>query len=332
MHYLHLAVALLLFCASCLAQQPLRVVGYVTSWSQGMPDTRGLTTINYAFAHVSDTFDGVRIDRPQRLDSIAALRKSAPGLEVLLSVGGWGSGRFSEMAADSLKRLSFARACREIVDRYDLNGIDIDWEYPGSSASGISSSPADKANYNLLMRDLRQALGNDRLLTLAAPADASFYDFPGLLPYVDFINIMAYDLNRPPYHHAALFRSPLSGSLTADEGIHAHIAQGVPAGKLILGVPFYGHGKPGVFPDFVDFRDIAPSKGMKVKYDREACVPYIVDRNGDMVMTYENQRSLARKCRYVLDNSLGGVMFWDYAGDTPDHRLLRTISRSLPTP
>ncbi len=329
---LKVILASFLVCLTCGAKPTHRVVGYVTSWSQGMPETDILTTINYAFAHVNDTFDGIRIDNPSRLDSIASLKRSAPGLEVLLSVGGWGSGGFSEMASDSLKRKSFAEACRNLVDRLGLDGIDIDWEYPGSSAAGISSSRADKNNFSLLMRDLRQALGEDNLLTMAAPATVGFYEFRDVIPYVDFINVMAYDLNRPPYHHSSLFRSRLSGDMTADEGIRAHLAAGIPSGKLILGVPFYGHGKKGVFPDFVDFSDIRPEKKMKEEYDKIACVPYIVDKEGKMVMTFENERSIARKCRYVLENGLGGIMFWEYGGDAPDHSLLRAIGKHLMTP
>lgn len=306
-----------------------RVVGYVTSWSEVVPDPESMTTINYAFGHVSESFDSVRIDNAPRLRQMADLKKSNPELEVLLSIGGWGSGRFSEMAADSVCRRSFARVCRGMVDEYGLDGIDIDWEYPGSGVAGISCSRNDKSNYSLLMRDLREALGDDKLLTLASPATVGFYEFRDILPYVDFINVMAYDLNRPPYHHAALYRSRLSGDMTADEGIRAHISGGVPPGKLILGVPFYGHGDKKMFNDFVDFTDVKPGKKMREEYDKIACAPYIVDKDGRMVLTFENERSIARKCRYVNEKGLGGIMFWEYAGDSDDHRLLKAISTSL---
>ena len=228
---------------SAKAADGKRIVGYVTSWGKTLPDPKLLTNINYAFGHVTDSFDGVRIDNPGRLRSVVDLKKKNKKLQVQLSVGGWGSGNFSEMAADPEKRKAFAKDCKRVVDEYGLDGIDIDWEYPGSSAAGISSSKADIANYNLLMKDLREVLGPKALLTLASPATVGFYEFKPMMPYVDFINVMAYDLNRPPYHHSSLFRSPLSGDMTADEGIRAHISGGVPAEKLVLGVPFYGHGE-----------------------------------------------------------------------------------------
>lgn len=306
-----------------------RIVGYVTSWSDVMPDPKSMTNINYAFGHVKETFDGVRIDNENRLRQIVDLKKKNKNLEVQLSIGGWGSGNFSEMAADSDKRKAFAEDCRRVVDEYGLDGIDIDWEYPGSSAAGISSSPADKANYTLLMKDLRKALGNDKLLTLASPATVSFYEFKPIMPYVDFVNIMAYDLNRPPYHHSALFRSDLSGDMTADEGVRAHIEAGVPAEKIILGVPFYGHGKKGEFPDFIDYRNIKVSEGLKEMYDEVACMPYLVNESGEMVICFDNPESLKKKCEYINQYGLGGVMFWDYAGDTDKGDLRKALKNHL---
>lgn len=306
-----------------------RVVGYVTSWSDVMPDPKTMTNVNYAFGHVTDSFDGVRIDNPSRLKDIVKLKEKNKDLEVQLSVGGWGSGNFSEMAADEAKRKAFAEDCRRVVEEYGLDGIDIDWEYPGSDAAGISFSPADKGNYTLLMRDLREALGKDKLLTLASPCVVSFYEFKPIMPYVDFVNIMAYDLNRPPYHHSALFRSELSGDMTADEGVRAHMAAGIPAEKIILGVPFYGHGKKGEQPDFVDYNKIKDLKGYKEVYDEVACVPYLVNDKGEMVVCYDNKKSLERKCKYVIDNNLGGVMYWDYAGDTDNGELRKALKKKI---
>lgn len=323
------ALLLAVFSLSAKGGGGKRIVGYVTSWTSELPDAKSLTNVNYAFGHVNNTFDGVRIDNVSRLKDVVALKKKNRNLKVQLSVGGWGSGGFSEMAADPARRKAFAADCRRVVDEYRLDGIDIDWEYPGSGAAGISSSPSDKANYTLLMRDLRNALGKDKLLTLASPATVGFYEFAPIMPYVDFVNVMAYDLNRPPYHHSSLYRSPLSGDMTADEGVKAHISGGVPAAKIVLGVPFYGHGKKGVFPDFVDYDKIAAGDGMKVVFDEKAGVPYIVDSAGEMVMTFDDAESLKRKCKYVEEKGLGGIMIWECAGDTDDSRLLKTIRKAL---
>lgn len=92
------------------------VVAYVTSWSEVMPDPQYMTHINYAFGHVNESFNGVKIDNEERLRQIVDLRKQKPELKVLLSIGGWGSGRFSEMAANDEYRRAFAADCDRVVE------------------------------------------------------------------------------------------------------------------------------------------------------------------------------------------------------------------------
>ena len=92
-----------------------------------MPDPQYMTHINYAFGHVNESFNGVKIDNEERLRQIVDLRKQKPELKVLLSIGGWGSGRFSEMAANDEYRRAFAADCDRVVKEFALDGIDIDW-------------------------------------------------------------------------------------------------------------------------------------------------------------------------------------------------------------
>jgi len=305
-------------------------VTYVTSWSTVIPDPFSMTHINYAFGHVSDNFKGVRIDNESRLKKITALKEKNPDLKVLLSIGGWGSGRFSEMAASSSFRESFAKDCKRVVDEFNLDGIDIDWEFPTSSDAGISSSPDDTKNYTLLMRDIRKALGNGKHLTLASSAWAAYIDFKDILPYVNFINIMAYDMDAAPKHHSPLYRSEMSGYLTADESVTKHIEQGIPAEKLTLGMPFYGR----TYTPFDDIQNPTDYKNINFKkytemWDDVAKVPYLVDSSGKMILSYDNPRSLAIKCEYILEKGLLGAMCWDYAGDTSAGDLRKAIYNSL---
>lgn len=319
----------LAFCAcaspSEVAENDSVVVAYVTSWSDVIPDPFCMTHINYAFGHVNDTFDGVRVDNPQRLKDMVALKKVNPDLKVMLSVGGWGSGRFSEMAMDRKLRRSFADDCLRVVEEFGLDGIDIDWEYPTSPAAGISYSPEDTGNFTMLMKDLRQVLGDGLLLTFASAASAEYVDFTAVEPYVDFVNIMAYDMATAPKHHSALYESEISGGMTSDKAARAHMAAGMPAHKLVLGMPFYGRGS-GRYADFNDFKDIKKDIEAYEIWDEKAQVPYIADTDGTLIVGYDNPRSLKIKCGYIKANGLRGAMYWDYDGDDADGTLRKTVA------
>ena len=305
------------------------IVAYVTSWTNEVPDPCVMTHINYAFGHVNGTFNGVRIDNPDRLRMIVGLKKQNPDLKVMLSVGGWGSGRFSEMAATAENRTSFARDCKRIVDEFGLDGIDIDWEYPTQSGAGISASPDDTKNFTLLMQTLRKMLGRKSLLTAATVSSAQYIDFRTCIQYMDFVNVMAYDMANPSHHHAALYPSPIAGYCTSSQAVEAHLKAGVPKEKLVMGIPFYGKGKrddeglrqfnrTGILP-----------KGYEERWDEQGQVPYRVNEKGEFVWGYENTRSLVAKCQYILDNDLRGGMYWDYASDNPQGDEQRTLFLSL---
>lgn len=321
------SVAFFTSCADRPADEKRIIVAYVTSWSDVMPDPTVMTHINYAFGHVNDTFDGLRISKPDRLRQIVALKSDNPDLKVVLSIGGWESGRFSEMAADSLLRLSFAEDCLKAVEDFGLDGIDIDWEYPTSSAAGISSSPDDRENFNLLMRDLRSVLGEDRLLTLASSAYAEYIDFRSCIGYLDFVNIMAYDMADAPRHHAPLYGSDNTKG-TCEGAVKAHIDAGVPASKLVLGMPFYGRGGTAM-PHFVDYKRIKDHAEMVEMWDEAAQAPYLADEEGVLVLGFDNPESLKLKCDYIKKNGLLGAMYWDYNGDNESGDLQNTLAEEL---
>lgn len=305
------------------------VVAYVTSWSEVMPDPQYMTHINYAFGHVNESFNGVKIDNEERLRQIVDLRKQKPELKVLLSIGGWGSGRFSEMAANDEYRRAFAADCDRVVKEFALDGIDIDWEYPTSSVANISSSPDDTENFTLLMQDIRAAIGNEKELTLATVASARYIDFKAILPSVDFVNIMAYDMASAPKHHSALYPSGHSGDITSDGAVTAHLKAGVPPSKLVMGMPFYGRGGDG-YPSFQDYNKVGNTDTQYTeKWDEVAQVPYLADKNDTLVFGFENPRSLAIKCQYILDKDLLGGMYWDYSGDNEQGDLRRTVAENL---
>ena len=284
------------------------VLAYVTSWGVSTPETSCLTHINYAFGHVADDNKGIRIDNEPRLQMIVGLKKEKPSLKVLLSVGGWGSSRFSEMAAN--------------------DSIDIDWEYPGSGTAGISFSSADKENFTLLMRDVRQAVGKDKLLTIATAATGRYYDFRAIEPYVDYVNIMAYDMEEAPFHHAALHCSDMTEEWSCEKAVAGHIAGGFPVQRLVLGIPFYGHGTNEA-PESLDYRHIISIDSLYSRWDSVAQVPYLVNSKGTVVVNYENAQSIELKCRFLHRQGMLGAMYWDYDSDDEMGTLRHAVYRGV---
>jgi len=335
----HILLSILLILGACTGAKQSKenttesvagkvVIAYVTSWSNEMPDPTYLTHINYAFGHVNESFNGVRIDNEERLRQIVALKKNAPHLKILLSIGGWGSGRFSEMADNSIYRESFAEDCQRVVKKFDLDGIDIDWEYPTADYAEISASPGDTENYTLLMRDIRKAIGDTKLLTQATVATAEYIDFKAIDPYMSFTNVMSYDMGNPPYLNSGLYRSENVDKVCTDEAMRAHIDAGVPRHKLVMGLPFYGRGIEG-FPRPKDLTKVHLTEDYIAKWDDVAKVPYLTDAEGNLIYGYENLESLAIKCEYILEHGLLGAMYWSYSGDNEDGDLRRTVYETL---
>ena len=298
-----------------------KVVAYVTSWSSGSVDANIMTHINYAFGGI-DNNGRVYVDGKSRFIEIVALKEKNPALKILLSIGGWGRGNFSPVAADEAKRKLFSQSCREFCEQYGIDGIDIDWEFPGNNSSGESSPSNEKSNYTLLMRDLREALGSDLLLTMASSSSPDYYDYRSLIGYLDFVNVMTYDMASPPNHHSALYRGGKVGNgwCVAHESIQNHLRAGVPSEKLVMGIPFYGNGNAdgSGSANQVTLQEIengiAAGKWID-KWDDVAKVPYVTNKNGQFVYGYDNARSITGKCQYIVDNDLAGGMYWEYAND-----------------
>lgn len=309
---------------------PPVIVGYATYWDTPVPDPTLLTHINYAFAHIKNDFESLEIKKEStRFKKILALKEKNPDLKIMLSIGGWGAGNFSEMAADETHRKNFCKNCLAAVEKYGLAGIDLDWEYPTSSSAGISSSPDDTKNFNLLLKDLREVLGDELLITMASSSSAKYVDFKTAIQYLDFVNIMTYDMGDPPKHNAALYPSSMS-SRSCDESVDFHRQKGVPYNKIVLGMPFYGHGNETDVPESVDFRDLKKYQDkFTEKWDDKAKVPYLVNSDGKMVLTFDNERSIGLKADYIKSKKLRGAMYWNIEADDDNWTLSKAISTRL---
>ena len=308
------------------------IVGYAYADSGPLPDPNLLTHINFSFAKINDDFETlyIRDKKQNRLRQIVGLKAQNPKLKVLLSVGGWGAGNFSEMAADDTHRLNFCKNCLKAVQDYGLDGIDIDWEYPTSSSAGISSSPNDKRNFTYLLRDLRTTLGDDLLVTMASEASGNYIDWSSCIQYLDFVNIMSYDMGKPPYHNAALYPSPKT-KMSCDEAVAKHLAKGVPLNKMNLGLAFFGRVDREILTgDELDYNEILPIMGNYTKcWDPTAMVPFLTTASGTMVLSYDDEESIGLKADYVKQKGLLGAMYWDIEADDSNWTLGKAVATRL---
>jgi chitinase len=322
-----------------------------------------LTRINYAFANLKAgrIVEGFPSDA-QNYAAMLALKKQNPSLTVLVSVGGWlWSGNFSDMALTERRRALFIQSAVEFIKRYQLDGLDIDWEYPGQVGAGNRFRRVDKQNYTFLLKELRQRFDQEEkilhrklylsIATGAIPEFLQHTEMEKVQRYVDTINLMAYDYYEPGSdavtgNHAPLFTDSADPKqISADRSVREYAQAGVPSAKIVLGVPFYGHiwgkvadhehglfqaGKP--VPDaFAKYHDISYNMinhGYTRYWDQAAAVPYLYNPEKSIFVSYEDPESLTAKCKYVLDHRLGGVMFWDYSSD-PSGVLLDTIDSQL---
>jgi len=314
------------------------IVGYVVSWGTSVPDPTYLTHINYAFGTINmGNFTQIIVDNPDRLkNTVMPLKTKKPTLKILLSIGGWGTDGFSQMASTETRRSGFVASCKSVIDTYGLDGIDLDWEYPTSNMAGIAASPNDKANFTLLVQEIRSAIGNGKLLTVAAPSNADYYDFPSIMNYVDYINLMTYDMGYPPYLNAPLYPSSREEWGSCSESVQSYVNKGVPTNKLTLGIPFYGHGDPtstgNEIPQDVEYYRIASfiSSGKYTdNWDDIAKAPYLTNSAGKLVCSYDDPRSIAEKCKFILDKGMLGAMFWEYDQDDSAGTLREALYNGL---
>jgi chitinase len=342
------------------------VIGYVGGY-KGLVNTvqidaGKLTHINYAFVDVKNQQAFLTNEKTDTVNfrKLNMLKKINPELKILISIGGWAwSENFSDAVLTDASRKSFAQSAVSIIRKNKLDGVDIDWEYPGMPGEeGNIYRPQDKQNFTRMFEALRQELdmlekqeGKRKLLTTAVAGFAQFLahtEMDKASQYLDYVNLMTYDLfsGDTAVHHAGLYASPLYKSTKyADHAVKAFMAAGVPASKLVLGIPFYGRsfkmqaevkrgiGEKMISQDYLDgytlIKDSLVNKnGFKSYRDEAAKVPYLVNASTKQVISYEDEISVRAKCKYVMDQKLAGVMFWEYTSD-PKGYLLHEIHQTL---
>ena len=282
--------AALVGCTAASGERPgadsqFRIVGYMTAAAVvDVIDFSRLTHVNYAFLLPKRSGELKPFGSPTQLRRVVEQAHTAD-TKVLISVGGWGSDdEFEALAAVEERRARFVAAVAEFVAAYQLDGVDIDWEYPDAGASG--------ENFLALMRDLRAALPGGRLLTAAVIADATHADGidPAVFELIDFANIMAYDGGAADHSSLQLAERALA---TWDDA-------GLVREKRVLGVPFYA--RPGGIP----YRALLASDPAAANGDR---VTYLTEDR------YYNGPATLRAKVALATAEASGVMIWELSQD-----------------
>ncbi|MBE6131582.1 MAG: hypothetical protein E7183_07650 [Erysipelotrichaceae bacterium] len=336
------------------------VMGYTSSWYYSGYSEEVLNTVDVlyiSFAYVNE--DGtLNINGIKTLLSETVAAGHKKGIRVCLSIQGYGEDtkNFSDCAASSTLRVKLAKSMVDAVVEYRLDGIDIDWEYPGSYSG--RSLAEDRTNYTLLIKEIRKqldAVNPEHLLTAAIPAGPwghERYELNKLVQYFDYINMMSYDLQSSSAgtHHAALYPSSgVTSGCSISETVEVWSSKGVPLEKMCLGIAFYGKdiktktsnnnglGQSAITGGYyknsaftaacTNYIDLIGTT-VKYNFDYTACAPYMFNTEKRMFYTYENELSIIYKCEYAKTTGLGGVMIWEI-GEDNTNTLITAVAQGM---
>ncbi|MGV9774187.1 glycoside hydrolase family 18 protein [Streptosporangium sp. NPDC003464] len=343
-----------------------------------------LTHINYAFGSVSAGGDCVSSDawadwqRPVpagqsvdgvgdaegqalngNLNQLKKLKAKHPGLKVLISLGGWsGSKYFSDAVLTPEGRAKLATSCVDLWLKGNLpgtapgagagvfDGIDLDWEWPGSSGNeGNVIRPEDKQNFTLFTAELRRQMNElDRrseltayLPAAAAKIDAGF-EVRDVFKHLTFATVQGYDLHGPwenvTGHNGNLLtdrRDPSPVKYSVDQTVRDYLSRGAPARKIIVGIPAYGQGWTGVTggrnglygtatgpapgtwaAGSDDYKNLVNKPGKRYR-DLRTGSNWIYD--GNEFWSYDDPATVVQKAAYIRLKGLGGSMMWSIDQD-----------------
>lgn len=241
------------------------------------------------------------------------------GVKVMASIGGWSMCKhFPEMAADPDKRANFIDGVRALMG-LGFDGIDLDWEYPGAFAGmNFTGSDADYGNFLTLVKDIRTAIGDDKLITAAFAADTAKlagFDWNELGKSMDYFNMMTYDFNGGwsdiAGHNAPLYGYPGAEKpdFNWDHTAQWMLDQGIPASKINMGFPFYGR---GVITDGVG--DVnAPTRKQTVNIQPDGQVSTAADYTHWAKDVYDGTPNYF----YIQQNRSGWTEQWDENAKVP---------------
>ncbi|KAL1710387.1 glycoside hydrolase family 18 protein [Schizophyllum commune] len=370
------------------------------SWSK-------YSLLHYAFAVTVDSPDELSLEESDE-SLLPEFVKTAHenGVKAGLSIGGWtGSRFFSTNFGSSDNRTAFVKTVTNLANQYNLDALDFDWEFPGLQGMGCNTiSPDDVDHFTSFLNELRQTDAGSKLLLTAATSIMPYHDSTGNISTnltawaepLDYVALMNYDVFGPatsPFlddvtgktPHVAGPSAPLADACapqdsfkrgSATSGTAAWISAGVPAHKILLGVPSYAHsfevkdvgdnlttfypeidqernknktagdawdppdapsgvnvcgdiGGPGgslqywglIQQGYLSENGTAARSDLEYKWDGCSQSPFIYDASKQLLISYEDQRSIALKGNFIHDQGLAGFAMWEAGGDKDDQLL-----------
>lgn len=333
-----------------------RVVGYYAGPMQNIDSFKAeqLTHLIFCFCglkenklHIKNAEDSASILK------MVSLKKRNPALKIFVSLGGWGGCETcSDVFNSNIGINEFAKSVKDVADYFKIDGIDLDWEYPVIKGfPGHTYRKEDAANFTNLVKEIRNVNKPSFEISFAAGGFTSYIDssiqWKEVIKYVNFINIMSYDLVHGysviSGHHTPLYSTAQQIEST-DHAVKMLIKADVPKSMLVIGGAFYGRYfkiedgntvdlyQPCKFSHGFSFKNISDSlsqkNGFEIKWNNEAQAPYAINNNRRLLATYDDKKSIALKTKYAKRNKLGGIMFWQLFDDDFRNGLLETINNS----
>ena len=319
-------------------------------------DLEGIDFVNLAFTVIKNNRMGLLHPTDAKNFHVArSLKRKYPGLKVLVSVGGQGTDKvFSAMAGDETSRRTFADDAVRFVRAYGLDGIDVDWEYPGLKKA---TRTADRTNFTELLQELRRSFdeaarkdGRKYYVTVASGAFELYLKYIEPLkvtPLVDYFFLMTYDFhgqwNEYNGHHTNLYLpAGKSYGHSVQHIVDLYVGAGIPRNKIVIGAAFYGRKwtgvklkqgavvyNPGKGIGSVSYRNIVSllkdGTGYRRYWDRQAYAPFVYNEEQKVFISYDDKESVARKVDFTCINRLGGIMYWEHFSDANGNELAKAI-------
>ena len=349
-------VLILLIFISCTNNSDIKpqVIAYYAGDEKSIDEFNldGVDQIIYSFLHLK----GNKLAIDNQVDSLTLLnvvnqKKKYPKLKVLVSLGGWGGCETCSDAFSTEKgRVEFAISTANIIELFNADGIDLDWEYPAISGfPGHDYKPEDRENFTDLVVQLRKYMKKDDVLSFAAGASTRFFEnsveWGKVMPLVDNVNLMTYDFygsgSSKTGHHTALSSNEFQNR-SAESSIEALINLGVNPKQIFIGGAFYiktfknveninnGLNQNAEWNrsySQINFEDVRSN--FSFYWDSLAKAPYAYDSINKIFATFDDHKSIKLKSQYALDNNLGGIMFWQLMNDKKQNGLLKTMVNKI---